>query len=204
MKSVGAVERHPDGLPFVFEAEIAPTAGFGHAKQGIALARIRTRAVGAVQPTLHQFELLAEIGIICHEDKPALLIEAVFRSPPIMLAADVSAVGHAATNEAGRSQPLEPEWNPNGYLYNAAQPIPVVISKTRRSPTVAAQETSQPEPDGYKAVCFACHDDHMMRQQRLTRAQWDREVTKMTGWGAPVKPEQRDGLLDYLSAVYKP
>jgi DMSO/TMAO reductase YedYZ molybdopterin-dependent catalytic subunit len=109
-----------------------------------------------------------------------------------------------ATNEAGRSQPLEPEWNPNGYLYNAAQPIPVVISKTRRSPTVAAQETSQPEPDGYKAVCFACHDDHMMRQQRLTRAQWDREVTKMTGWGAPVKPEQRDGLLDYLSAVYKP
>ncbi len=27
-----------------------------------------------------------------------------------------------ATNESGQSQPLEPEWNPNGYLYNAAQP----------------------------------------------------------------------------------
>jgi hypothetical protein len=26
-----------------------------------------------------------------------------------------------ATNEAGQSQPLEPDWNPNGYLYNAAQ-----------------------------------------------------------------------------------
>jgi len=25
-----------------------------------------------------------------------------------------------ATNAAGQSQPLEPEWNPNGYLYNAA------------------------------------------------------------------------------------
>jgi hypothetical protein len=45
---------------------------------------------------------------------------------------------------------------------------------------------------------------HMMRQQRLTRAQWDREVTKMTGWGAGVKPEQHNGLLDYLAARYKP
>ena len=40
-----------------------------------------------------------------------------------------------ATNEAGQSQPLEPEWNPNGYLYNAAQPMPVTISKTRPAPT---------------------------------------------------------------------
>jgi uncharacterized protein YbdZ (MbtH family) len=44
----------------------------------------------------------------------------------------------------------------------------------------------------------------MMRQQRLTRAQWDREVTKMNGWGAVVTPEQRNSLLDYLSARYKP
>jgi hypothetical protein len=44
----------------------------------------------------------------------------------------------------------------------------------------------------------------MMRQQHLTRAQWDREVTKMTGWGAALKPEQRDGLLDYLTSRYKP
>jgi hypothetical protein len=44
----------------------------------------------------------------------------------------------------------------------------------------------------------------MMRQQRLTREQWNREVTKMVGWGAPVTPEQRNGLLDYLSERYKP
>ncbi len=110
-----------------------------------------------------------------------------------------------ATNQAGQSQPMEPEWNPNGYLYNAAQPRPVTISKTRPVSTAAAPEPNpQPEPDGYKAACFVCHDDHMMRQQRLTRAQWDREVTKMNGWGAVVKPENRTGLLDYLSARYKP
>jgi cytochrome c553 len=110
-----------------------------------------------------------------------------------------------ATNEAGQSQPLEPEWNPNGYLYNATAPMPVTISKTRPTLVAAAREAAaQPEPEGYKAACFGCHDDHMMRQQRLTRAQWDREVTKMTGWGATVSPERRNPLLDYLSARYKP
>jgi len=44
----------------------------------------------------------------------------------------------------------------------------------------------------------------MMMQQRLTRAQWDREVTKMTNWGAPVGAENRDQLLDYLSGSFKP
>jgi hypothetical protein len=82
--------------------------------------------------------------------------------------------------------------------------MPVTISKTRPVSTAAPEAVTQPEPEGYKAACFVCHDDHMMRQQHLTRAQWDREVTKMTGWGAPVKPEQRNGLLDYLSVRYKP
>ena len=110
-----------------------------------------------------------------------------------------------AANDAGQSQPIEPEWNPNGYLYNAIQPRPVTISKNRPpSSAISGDTEGQTQPDGYKAACFGCHDDHMMRQQRLTRAQWDREVTKMTGWGAAVKPEQRDGLLDYLSAHYKP
>ncbi len=110
-----------------------------------------------------------------------------------------------ATNAAGQTQPLEPEWNPNGYLYNAAQPRSVQISKTRPAePAAVAEASTLPEPEGYKASCFGCHDDHMMSQQRLTRAQWDREVAKMTGWGANVKSEQRDSLLDYLAARYKP
>jgi hypothetical protein len=43
-----------------------------------------------------------------------------------------------------------------------------------------------------------------MRQQRLARPQWDREVTKMTGWGAEIKTDDRNALLDYLSATFKP
>jgi DMSO/TMAO reductase YedYZ molybdopterin-dependent catalytic subunit len=109
-----------------------------------------------------------------------------------------------ATNMAGETQPLTEEWNPNGYLWNVAQPVAVTISA--KAPASAAAETNAAEtsyPDGYKAACFGCHDEHMMRQQRLTGAQWDRELNKMTGWGAQVKAQDREAILNYLSSRYK-
>jgi hypothetical protein len=110
-----------------------------------------------------------------------------------------------ATNQAAQSQPLEPEWNPGGYLYNASQPMRVTISSVRPIATANAPDVrAQPAPVSYEAACFACHDDHMMRQQHLTRAQWDRELVKMTTWGAAIEPGQRDALLDYLARKYKP
>lgn len=110
-----------------------------------------------------------------------------------------------AANAAGQVQPMEPEWNPSGYLNNATQPMPVTVSATKPAGAVAPQAAdAQGEPDGYRSSCFICHDDHMMQQQHLTRAQWDKEVTKMTGWGAPLSDAQRNGLLDYLAGHYKP
>lgn len=108
-----------------------------------------------------------------------------------------------ATNADGKTQPMEPEWNPNGYLYNAVQPRPVYVGTTAPAPP-AAPTPSEPAPASYQADCLSCHDDHMMRQQHITRAQWDREITKMTGWGAQVKPEDRTNILDYLAASFKP
>ena len=58
-------------------------------------------------------------------------------------------------------------------------------------------------PNGYKAACFGCHDEHMMQQQHLTGAQWDREINKMTGWGAPVRAQDREAILNYLSNRFK-
>jgi len=108
-----------------------------------------------------------------------------------------------ATNMAGQTQPLSQEWNPNGYLWNVAQPVAVTISG--QAPSTPAEATAPEEayPTGYQAACFGCHDEHMMRQQRLTGAQWDREINKMTGWGAQVKPEDREGILNYLSNRFK-
>jgi len=109
-----------------------------------------------------------------------------------------------AANAAGQVQPMEPEWNPNGYLYNAAQPRPVTISPSPAPRNDQPTGAAVPEPAVYKTACIGCHDGHFVSQQRLTRAQWDREVTKMTGWGAEVKAEDRASLLDYLAAAFKP
>jgi sulfite oxidase len=108
-----------------------------------------------------------------------------------------------ATNAAGKTQPLSEEWNPSGYLWNVAQPTPLTIS-TQGPPPTEVTTTTAAYPAGYKSACFGCHDDHMMQQQRLTHAQWDRELKKMQGWGAEMKLDQREAVLDYLEKQFKP
>ena len=107
-----------------------------------------------------------------------------------------------AKNEAGQVQPLSQEWNPSGYLWNVSQPVNVEITNSASTPP-STHLATESQPPGYKAACLTCHDEGMMVQQRLTRAQWDREINKMTGWGAPVNPEDREAILNYLSALYK-
>ncbi len=51
-----------------------------------------------------------------------------------------------------------------------------------------------------KRACVACHGLHIIHIQRLNRATWDREITKMVGWGTVVK--EREALLEYLVATY--
>ena len=114
-----------------------------------------------------------------------------------------------AANEAGQTQPLNEDWNPSGYLWNVAQPLKIVVSD-RAPESVAASAAppgsypNGPYPNGYKAACFSCHDEHMMVQQHLTRAQWEREVNKMTGWGAHINAQDREEILNYLSGQFKP
>ena len=54
------------------------------------------------------------------------------------------------------------------------------------------------------ARCTLCHSDDLITQQRLDRAAWTRVVDKMIKWGAPVRPEERESLLNYLAASYSP
>jgi hypothetical protein len=60
------------------------------------------------------------------------------------------------------------------------------------------------QPGAFKTACLACHDEDVIRQQHLTRAQWDGEINKMIGWGARVRDEDRNGVLDYLFSNYGP
>jgi mono/diheme cytochrome c family protein len=50
--------------------------------------------------------------------------------------------------------------------------------------------------------CLICHSDEMIHSQRLTPKQWKAEVDKMVGWGAPVPPEHRQLLTDFLAEEY--
>jgi DMSO/TMAO reductase YedYZ molybdopterin-dependent catalytic subunit len=108
-----------------------------------------------------------------------------------------------ATNAAGQKQPLEQEWNPSGYLWNAVQRVDVEVTG-KEMINVPVESRAPVQPPGYQSACLTCHDEGMMVQQRLTPAQWDRELNKMVGWGAPVKPEDREAILQYLSTQFKP
>jgi len=111
-----------------------------------------------------------------------------------------------ARDAAGNTQPFDQEWNPSGYLWNVVPRVGVdVVKEPSPKPQPAPPAGSAAsQPAGFRGTCGVCHDEDMLRQQRLTRAQWDREITKMTGWGAKVADQDRGAFLDYLFANFGP
>ena len=111
-----------------------------------------------------------------------------------------------ARDAAGNTQPFDQEWNPAGYGWNVVPRVGVdVVKELSGTPQLAQSSGSAPlQPAAFQNACVVCHDDDVIRQQRLTRAQWDREINKMTKWGAEMKKEDRDKILDYLFSNYGP
>ena len=114
-----------------------------------------------------------------------------------------------ARDAAGNIQPLDQEWNPSGYGWNVVPRVRVNVVRELpgdRAPAEvlpATSVTTVAPPASFKS-CGACHEDDLIRQQRLTRTGWDREIDKMIGWGARLNNDDRAGLLDYLSANFGP
>jgi hypothetical protein len=110
-----------------------------------------------------------------------------------------------ARDSGGDTQPLAQEWNPAGYLWNVTPHVHVNVGPEPSSVPLSFSATITPSaPAAFKTACLVCHEEDVIRMQRLTPAQWDRELNKMTGWGARVKPEDREAILQYLSAQYGP
>jgi hypothetical protein len=111
-----------------------------------------------------------------------------------------------ARDVAGNTQPFDQEWNPAGYGWNVVPRVGVdVVKELSVVPQPAQSSGSAPlQPVAFQNACLICHEDDVIRQQRLTRSQWDREINKMTKWGAEMKKEDRDKILDYLFSNYGP
>src|SRR5262245_53798744 len=52
--------------------------------------------------------------------------------------------------------------------------------------------------------CLNCHEADLIVSQRLSRQGWTREVEKMIRWGAVVSDAEKEGLIDYFAAHFKP
>jgi quinoprotein glucose dehydrogenase len=63
---------------------------------------------------------------------------------------------------------------------------------------------SGPGKEIAESSCLNCHSTDIIRQQRLTEAQWTASVKKMTGWGAAVPEEKKDELVQYLASHFGP
>jgi cytochrome c5 len=83
------------------------------------------------------------------------------------------------------------------------------------SPALAAaisaseQATLAALPEGagqaiVKTNCLVCHSAAMIEQQHKDEAAWDKTVTQMIGWGAPVPADQKQELVAYLVANFGP
>lgn len=53
-------------------------------------------------------------------------------------------------------------------------------------------------------ACLSCHSTDILRQQRLSEAQWTASLNKMVGWGAEVPEEEKVKLVKYLALHFGP
>lgn len=106
-----------------------------------------------------------------------------------------------ARDAAGDVQPLVQEWNPSGYLWNVAPRSGFTVAAGAKAPV--REPTRRPEwPAPVRNACLGCHEADVVEEQRLSRAQWEREVDKMVQWGAP--GAGRESIIDFLSEHFGP
>jgi cytochrome c5 len=73
--------------------------------------------------------------------------------------------------------------------------------------SAGAARQDLPEGKGVELArdkCVVCHEADVIVAQRLSRQGWTREVEKMIRWGAQVSDAEKEILVDYFAARFKP
>jgi DMSO/TMAO reductase YedYZ molybdopterin-dependent catalytic subunit len=108
-----------------------------------------------------------------------------------------------AGDDTGTVQPYAQPWNPSGYNWNVMNTVGVeVVKEPKTEPAPAPTVSTEQPPAVFKKNCVVCHEEDVIKQQRLSKTQWDREIDKMVRWGAKVQPKDKEVILDYLSNRY--
>src|SRR5215470_1143182 len=86
-----------------------------------------------------------------------------------------------------------------------AASILAVCSLMDANTRAARQEL--PEGKGVELArdrCVSCHEADVIIAQRLSKQGWTREVEKMIRWGAVASDSEKESLVDYFAANFKP
>jgi hypothetical protein len=70
-----------------------------------------------------------------------------------------------------------------------------------------AQGTPLPQGKNVEIVvgrCIICHSLEMVAMQRLDRERWEAVVDRMIDYGAPISPQDKQTILDYLATHLGP
>ena len=87
----------------------------------------------------------------------------------------------------------------------AMAPPPEAGLLQRAEAAERAAMAALPKGTGHDIVvggCISCHSATMIAQQHKDTAGWNKTVTQMVAWGAPVTAEQRPVLVAYLAEHY--
>ena len=87
----------------------------------------------------------------------------------------------------------------------APPPSPALAARTSADQRAAVR--SLPAGAGRDVVvgkCLVCHGATMITQQHKDTTGWNKTVTQMVAWGAPVPKDQQTTLVSYLAAHYPP
>jgi hypothetical protein len=88
---------------------------------------------------------------------------------------------------------------------SAPQPPQTPAAAPSALARVGTAPLNLPDGEGRPLVqtqCLACHSADLLRQQRMTEAQWSASIDKMVRWGVPLRDDQKTVLLAYLSANF--
>jgi sulfite oxidase len=101
-----------------------------------------------------------------------------------------------ATDSNGVRQPLKQQWNPKGYLYNAADRIQF---KADKKGSLLAEGQSLASRH-----CQTCHSLGIAEGQRLTKKEWIKTAKKMADYGLVLSDEEYEKIAAFFASKYPP